>query len=109
MIDHKDETELQPLLSPIAEVIADIAAGKMIVLLDDVTRENEGDLTVATELVTAEHIAFMMKHGKGQICISIPSDVAEKLNLPLQVLNNASQFQTPFAISVDHRSVRIAV
>lgn len=105
MIDHKDETELQPLLSPIAEVIADIAAGKMIVLLDDVTRENEGDLTVATELVTAEHIAFMMKHGKGQICISIPSDVAEKLNLPLQVLNNASQFQTPFAISVDHRSV----
>jgi len=93
--------EYEAALSPIEDVISDFANGRMIILLDDVSRENEGDLTVATEKITAEQVSFMMREARGQICISIPSMVAERLNLPLQVLNNASQFQTPFAISLD--------
>ena len=100
----QDCVEVQPELSPFNEVIKDIKAGRMIILVDDVDRENEGDLTVATEKLTTAHIQFMMQEARGQICISIPQDIAEKLELPLQVLNNSSQFQTPFAVSVDEKN-----
>ncbi|MCO6431296.1 MAG: GTP cyclohydrolase II [Deltaproteobacteria bacterium] len=93
------------MLSPIEEIIAEIAAGKMIILVDDAKRENEGDLVVATEKLTPEHLAFMMHEARGLICVSIDQLTAERLNLPLQALDNSSPFQTPFTVSIDHRSV----
>jgi 3,4-dihydroxy 2-butanone 4-phosphate synthase/GTP cyclohydrolase II len=95
--------ELQ--LSPIEAVIEAFRAGEMVVMVDDADRENEGDLVIATEKLTPEAVSFMMSHGRGLICVSINAEKAKALNLPLQVLNNNSLFQTPFAISVDAVSV----
>jgi 3,4-dihydroxy 2-butanone 4-phosphate synthase/GTP cyclohydrolase II len=92
-------------LDPLESVIHAFAQGEMVIIVDDADRENEGDLVVATECVTAEHLAFMMKEGRGLICASISVDTAQRLTLPLQVVNNNSPFQTPFAISIDHKSV----
>lgn len=92
-------------LAPLSEVIADFKAGKMVIIVDDPGRENEGDLAVATEMVTAEHISFMTRYGRGLICTSISAERARALDLPLQVLTNNSAFNTPFAISIDHHSV----
>jgi 3,4-dihydroxy 2-butanone 4-phosphate synthase/GTP cyclohydrolase II len=92
-------------LSNIDEVIKDFADGKMIIIVDDKKRENEGDLVVATEKVTSEIISFMMHHARGMICVSISDELAGRLKLPLQVLNNNSPFNTPFTVSVDHKSV----
>lgn len=92
-------------LHPFAEVLADYRAGKPVILVDDAERENEGDIAVAAEAITAELVSFMLKHARGLICVSVPVQIAERLNLPLQVLNNNSPFNTPFTVSVDHRSV----
>jgi 3,4-dihydroxy 2-butanone 4-phosphate synthase / GTP cyclohydrolase II len=104
-MNHKQETKM-PFLSPLNEVIADLQAGKMCVLVDDADRENEGDLVVITELLQANHINFMMHEARGLICVSVSVEVAERLNLPLQVLDNNSPFNTPFTVSVDHVSIR---
>ncbi len=93
-------------LAPFAELIADLQAGRMIILVDDANRENEGDLVVATELVTPAHLAFMMQQARGLICVSISSDCAKRLNLPLQTTNNSTLFGTPFAVSIDHVSLQ---
>lgn len=95
--------ELQ--LSPFHEVIADYRAGRMVILVDHVDRENEGDIAIATECITPEAVRFMMHECRGLICVSVQSSVAQRLNLPLQVLTNNSPFQTPFAISIDHHEV----
>ncbi len=73
----------------------------MIIIVDDEDRENEGDLAIATEKVTAESLAFMLNYGRGLICTSISLETARLLDLPLQVLHNNSPFNTPFAVSVD--------
>ncbi len=95
----------QPKSAAMEDVIAAYQRGEMVILMDDVDRENEGDIAIATEKITKDAVAFMMQHARGQICVSINSETAKRLNLPLQVLHNASQFQTPFAISVDHKDV----
>ena len=92
-------------LDPIEEVIADMRDGRIVLVVDSTDRENEGDLVVATEAVSPEAIAFMMREARGLICVSVSGEVAERLQLPLQVLNNNSPFQTPFAISIDHKDV----
>lgn len=92
-------------LSSIESVINDLRAGKMVIIVDDTKRENEGDLVVATELVTPEILSFMMHKARGMICVSISNETAERLKLPLQVLNNDSPFNTPFTVSIDHRDV----
>lgn len=91
-------------LAPMDEILADLRAGKMIILVDDDRRENEGDLVMATECVTPEAVAFMAQYARGLICVSLPVATAERLNLPLQVLSNASPFNTPFTVSVSHRA-----
>jgi 3,4-dihydroxy 2-butanone 4-phosphate synthase/GTP cyclohydrolase II len=73
----------------------------MIIIVDDEDRENEGDLTVASEMATPEVVNFMATHGRGMICVSITEDRADGLNLPLMVNDNTSQFETPFTVSVD--------
>jgi 3,4-dihydroxy 2-butanone 4-phosphate synthase/GTP cyclohydrolase II len=97
------DTELR--LDPIEDVIEDFRRGKIVIIVDYSDRENEGDLVIATEALTPEAVAFLMREARGLICVSIGAEVAERLNLPLQVLTNNSPFQTPFAISVDHVDV----
>ena len=81
--------------------LEEMRAGRMIVLVDDEDRENEGDLAMAAEKVTPEAINFMAKHGRGLICLSLLPDVCQKLGLPLMVTDNTSSFETPFTVSID--------
>ncbi|MCP3923445.1 MAG: bifunctional 3,4-dihydroxy-2-butanone-4-phosphate synthase/GTP cyclohydrolase II [Desulfobacterales bacterium] len=85
----------------IEEAIEDIKNGKMVILVDDEDRENEGDLTMAATAITPEAINFMAKYGRGLICLSLTAERADTLNLPLMVENNTSQFETGFTISIE--------
>ncbi len=91
-------------VSPIEEVIGDIRAGKMIILVDDEDRENEGDLCMAAEAVTPEAINFMATHGRGLICLTLSSDIVEQLKLPMMVSDNQSPYGTGFTISIEART-----
>ncbi len=93
-------------LDPLESVIAAVRAGRPIVMIDDKDRENEGDIMVAGELVTEEHIGFMIREGKGLICISFTEERRRELGIPMQVAENSSPFGTNFAVSFDHRQVR---
>jgi 3,4-dihydroxy 2-butanone 4-phosphate synthase/GTP cyclohydrolase II len=85
----------------IGEALEDLRQGKMIILVDDEDRENEGDLTMAAEKVTPEAINFMAKHGRGLICLSLDPEGVERLKLPLMVQDNRSRFQTAFTVSIE--------
>ena len=85
------------------EGIADIRSGKMVILVDDEDRENEGDLTMAAEAVTPEAINFMAKYGRGLICLSLTPERVETLQLPMMTTDNTSQFGTAFTISIEAR------
>jgi 3,4-dihydroxy 2-butanone 4-phosphate synthase / GTP cyclohydrolase II len=91
-------------VSPIEEVIEDIKTGKMIILVDDEDRENEGDLCMAAELVTTEAINFMARYGRGLICLTLSPDLVERLELPMMVANNKSPYGTGFTISIEART-----
>jgi len=86
----------------IDEAIADIRAGKMIVVTDDEDRENEGDLVAAAELCTTEMINFMATHAKGLICMPMDEALIEKLGLPQMALSNTDPHATAFTVSIDH-------
>jgi len=91
---------------PIAKIeaaIEDIRQGKMVILVDDEDRENEGDLAMAAELVTPEAINFMAKEGRGLICLSLTEQRADFLELPLMVRENTSSFGTAFTVSIEAR------
>jgi 3,4-dihydroxy 2-butanone 4-phosphate synthase / GTP cyclohydrolase II len=91
---------------PIANIEAaleDIRAGKMVVLVDDEDRENEGDLAMAAQMVTPEAVNFMAKEGRGLICLSLTEERADHLELPLMVRENSSSFGTAFTISIEAR------
>ncbi len=89
--------------STIEEAIADIQQGKIIVIVDDEDRENEGDLMVAAEKVTPEIINFMAKFGRGLICLTLTESRALELGLNMMVEDNQSAFETPFTVSIDAR------
>jgi 3,4-dihydroxy 2-butanone 4-phosphate synthase/GTP cyclohydrolase II len=88
-------------VSKIEDAIEDIRQGKMVILVDDEDRENEGDLTMAAEVVTPEAINFMAKHGRGLICLALTNDKCDKLRLPLMVSTNTSSFGTAFTVSIE--------
>ncbi|WP_440216860.1 bifunctional 3,4-dihydroxy-2-butanone-4-phosphate synthase/GTP cyclohydrolase II [Chromobacterium piscinae] len=88
-------------ISPIQDIIADIKAGKMVVLMDAEDRENEGDLVMAAEFVTPEAINFMAKHGRGLICLTLSEERCKLLNLPMMATNNGTSFGTNFTVSVE--------
>ena len=88
-------------ISKIAGVLEDLRQGKMIILVDDEDRENEGDLTIAAEKVTPEAINFMAKYGRGLICLALEPEIVEKLNLDQMVRDNRSPYQTAFTVSVE--------
>ena len=87
----------------IEQAIQDIKDGKMVILVDDEDRENEGDLAIAAEFVTPEIINFMAKYGRGLICLSLTKEKADILDLPPMVGNNTSPFQTGFTVSIEAR------
>ncbi|MBA3006060.1 MAG: bifunctional 3,4-dihydroxy-2-butanone-4-phosphate synthase/GTP cyclohydrolase II [Proteobacteria bacterium] len=91
-------------VSPIEEVIQDIKAGKMVILVDDEDRENEGDLCMAAEAVTPEAINFMARYGRGLICLTLSPDLVDKLQLPMMVSENTCPFGTGFTISIEART-----
>ncbi|HLF71436.1 MAG TPA: bifunctional 3,4-dihydroxy-2-butanone-4-phosphate synthase/GTP cyclohydrolase II [Dehalococcoidia bacterium] len=88
-------------MATIEEAIEEFRAGRFVIIVDDEDRENEGDLTMAAQFVTAESINFMAKYGRGLICISMTEDRLEKLGIPMMVDENDSQFGTPFTVAVD--------
>jgi 3,4-dihydroxy 2-butanone 4-phosphate synthase/GTP cyclohydrolase II len=90
-------------LSRIEEALEDIRAGKMVILVDDEDRENEGDLTLAAEFVTPGAINFMARHGRGLVCLSITEEKAKQLQLPPMVHDNSSPFGTAFTVSIEAR------
>jgi 3,4-dihydroxy 2-butanone 4-phosphate synthase / GTP cyclohydrolase II len=85
----------------IEEAVEDIKKGKMVILVDDEDRENEGDLTMAAEMVTPEAINFMAKYGRGLICLSLTPERVEHLKLPMMTTDNTSSFGTAFTISIE--------
>jgi 3,4-dihydroxy 2-butanone 4-phosphate synthase/GTP cyclohydrolase II len=88
-------------LAPIEDLIEDIRRGRMVILMDDEDRENEGDIIMAAEKVEAEHINFMARYGRGLICLPMTRERCERLQLPLMVRNNASGFGTKFTLSIE--------
>ena len=88
-------------VATIPEALEDIRQGKMVILVDDEDRENEGDLCMAAEKVTPEAINFMAKYGRGLICLSLTPEWVEHLQLPMMVSDNRSPFQTAFTVSIE--------
>ena len=88
-------------ISNIEDVLEDLRQGKMIILVDDEARENEGDLTIAAEKVTPEAINFMAKYARGLICLALEPEIVEKMELDQMVSKNRSPFQTAFTVSIE--------
>ena len=89
------------VLSTVPEIIADLKAGRMVILVDEEDRENEGDLVLAAEFVTPEAINFMAKHARGLICLTLTQERCAQLNLPLMTSSNRSGFGTNFTLSIE--------
>lgn len=101
--EQNTDVEILPKLNTIDEAIADIKAGKVIIVVDDEDRENEGDFICAAECVTPEIINFMATHGRGLICAPISEKRANELKLARMVSNNTDMHQTAFTISIDYK------
>ncbi|MEW6192640.1 MAG: bifunctional 3,4-dihydroxy-2-butanone-4-phosphate synthase/GTP cyclohydrolase II [Bacillota bacterium] len=97
------------MFNTIEEAIADIREGKMVVVVDDEDRENEGDLIMAAEKVTPEAVSFMAIHGRGLICVPITQKRADELDFPPMVLHNTDPHGTAFTVSVDARGVTTGI
>ena len=88
-------------LASTEEIIAELRAGKMVILVDEEDRENEGDLVLAADHVTAEAVNFMAKHGRGLICLTLTRERCQQLNLPLMVRDNGTSMGTNFTVSIE--------
>src|SRR5678816_70855 len=89
---------------PVEEAIQEIRAGRILVVVDDEDRENEGDLTIAAEKITPGAINFMATHGRGLICLALTPDRCDQLRLPLMSPSNTSNFGTAFCEAIDARN-----
>ncbi len=94
---------MESYFSTIEEAIDDVRSGKMLIVVDDEDRENEGDLTIAAEKVTPEAINFMAKFGRGLICLSLTGERLDELQIPLMVNDNNSRYGTAFCVSIEAR------
>src|ERR1700761_2634715 len=95
------EQEVQHMFADVPEAIAEIRAGRMVVVVDDEDRENEGDLTLAAEFVTPEAINFMAKYGRGLICLTLTEERADYLRLGPMTPQNSSRFGTAFTETIE--------
>lgn len=93
----------------IEEAIADLREGKVVIVVDDEDRENEGDFVALSEGITPETINFMITHGRGLVCTSITQALADQLDLPLMTAENSDPFETAFTISVDHETTKTGI
>ena len=101
MSEHRQGQE--NYFSSIEDAMEDIRQGKMIIIVDDEDRENEGDLMIASEKVTPQAINFMAKYGRGLICLALTDERTRELGLSMMVEDNESAFETPFTVSIDAR------
>ena len=92
------------VFSTIEEAIEDIRAGRMVIVIDDEDRENEGDLTVAAEKITPEIINFMATHGRGLICLPMTGERLDELQIPLMVRENNGSEETAFCVSIEAKN-----
>lgn len=92
-------------LATVPEAIADIKAGKFVIVVDDEDRENEGDLVVAAELVTPQHVSFMTRYGSGLVCMPVKAQRLDELGIAPMVEHNTSRLGTAFSVSIDARGV----
>ena len=97
------EATAKPVFATVEEAVEEIRQGRMIVLVDDEDRENEGDLAMAAEKVTPEAINFMAKHGRGLICLALTEERCDDLALPMMAPQNTSNYGTAFCESIDAR------
>ena len=88
-------------ISPVDEIVADLAAGRMVILVDEEDRENEGDIVLAADHVTPEAINFMARHARGLICLTLAREMCERLNLPPMVARNGGKYSTAFTVSIE--------
>src|SRR5690625_893943 len=93
--------QLQSGISPISEIITEIREGRMVILVDEEDRENEGDLLMAAEFVTPEDINFMVTHGRGLVCLTLTEERCQQLDLPLMATRNGTRFGTNFTVSIE--------
>jgi len=98
-----ESNDLHVALSPAEDLIADIAAGKMVVLVDDEDRENEGDLIIAGEKCDADAVNFMATHGRGLVCLTLTNERVKGLGLSMMVKDNKAPLTTAFTISIEAR------
>ena len=91
-------------LNSVEEIVADLRAGRMVIVMDDEDRENEGDLIMAAELATPEAVAFMIRHASGIICVPMEEEQLTRLDLPQMVATNSESHRTAFTVSVDLRA-----
>jgi len=96
-------SDLSRYISSAEEIIEEARLGRMVILVDEEDRENEGDLYIPAEKATAEAVNFMARHGRGLICLTLTSERCEKLKLPLMAQNNASRHGTAFTVSIEAR------
>ncbi|WP_415401889.1 3,4-dihydroxy-2-butanone-4-phosphate synthase [Tateyamaria sp. SN3-11] len=97
------ETDLAAAISPIEEIIAEARQGRMFILVDHEDRENEGDLIIPSNFATPEAVNFMATHGRGLICVTMPSERIDELGLPMMAMHNSSRHETAFTVSVEAR------
>ncbi|MDT8317902.1 MAG: bifunctional 3,4-dihydroxy-2-butanone-4-phosphate synthase/GTP cyclohydrolase II [bacterium] len=90
-----------PAINRIEDALEDLRQGKMVILVDEADRENEGDLVMAAEKATPDMINFMATHGRGLICLTLTEEKADQLDLPLMVSDNTSNFKTAFTVSIE--------
>ena len=95
---------MQNILASTKEIVADMKAGKMVILVDEEDRENEGDLVLAADHVTPEAVNFMAKHGRGLICLTLTRERCQQINLPLMVRDNGTSMGTNFTVSIEAAS-----
>jgi 3,4-dihydroxy 2-butanone 4-phosphate synthase / GTP cyclohydrolase II len=93
------------MLATVPEAVADIKSGKFVIVVDDEDRENEGDLVVAAEKITPDHISFMTRHGSGLVCMPINARRLDELNIAPMVETNTSRLGTAFSVSIDAKDI----
>lgn len=99
--DTVQHESLESAISSVTEIIDEIRAGRMVILVDEEDRENEGDLLMAAEFVTADDINFMVTHGRGLVCLTLTEERCEQLDLPLMATRNETRFGTNFTVSIE--------
>ena len=98
---HRNTRSMSTPIATIPEILADLKAGKMVIITDAEDRENEGDLLMAAQFVTPEAINFMIKHARGLVCLPMAEELVDKLKLPLMTQHNGAQYGTNFTVSIE--------